>query len=70
MQADAAGAFEGDEIGASVLVSGGLAPYSVQIAVECGGEVLAEQAIVLEDAGSASIRATAVYGTASFTARV
>ena len=70
VQADAAGAFEGDEIGASVLVSGGLAPYSVQIAVECGGEVLAEQAIVLEDAGSASIRATAVYGTANFTARV
>ena len=70
VQANAAGAFEGEEIGACAFVSGGLAPYSVQFIVETGENVLAEQTIALEAEGSASICVAAVYGTACFTATV
>ena len=70
VKASRASAFEGDGVSASVSVSGGLPPYSVEMTVEIGGACIGERIVELSEAGSTSIRATAIYGTATFRARV
>ena len=70
VKADQASAFAGQSISATVTISGGLAPYSVKATLTNGDGSTAENETVLETAGSTSISATAIYGTATFTVSV
>ena len=70
VKADQASAFAGQSISATVTISGGLAPYSVKATLTNGNGSTAENETVLATAGSTSISATAIYGTATFTVSV